>query len=1320
MENALGAVGEAQASAVQHMAMQQLMPGMGLASCGVPVICCEVEEEEEDTTATGRFLRLCVHHGKNLPKVACFAEVVFDTGKASEVRERSAPVGACFCPTWDLQVEHSLRRKLPSVEVLIKTSGCIPRQVAHGWLVPVENGSEVQVVELELGTSTGFCEEEVQKVVVAYQLVNSGDLRLDLARAADLGTAGVQQSKFRLQALVRGVQFKHSLNAGEEVRLRVYTMHSSGLTEDKEIRRSVDAEAKSVKKFEFGDSAKGDEEMLWELVASEVSLGRYDLVVEAYLRPEGTEAEVVGVWSEPLNQLYDTIQSRQLKLLFRAHLRKGLRHTGYLELMLDLHRVSDAPHQTPLIAQNRKAVLQARKGRREEGDEQFYVHVAALGLQVPCPYLKVISAGDSGATDEFEADESKKRCGEWVKSLPVKTTSSNSQVRLELWADSSETLLLGQTLIFDGFPDRPPCWRHLFGAAELAREPEAAEKMARGRLEPSTHRASLHVTFSRFSGKLPEKLSEMRNTQTPVQLTVRFYRALYLDRYAGSRVQVRVQLAGCMAGESKDVLAFDAKVDERGVARFSESGAHGKTNAWVEKSSSLLSIPQDVSSAYFYIVRQGEEGYAPEVYGKIPLSFSKAKVDWVEARCDASAAEAPRWAEVQGMVLGSAHVTRVQEAEPKESSAEEVPGVEVYCHLDFLAARCLPSADEDNLVDPCYEVRVEDQSLQLKSPVRRTLNPTFLHRLLIGPIRLPEVKVADGKLSEEQPVSLPPVHIRITDKDEGFMGSTSYTPLGQAFLVDPKILDGEAKHAEGGGLVLDVNQSHRAFWYALGDNKHIPFDHVLDPAWVSRPRILAAAGYSCTASTVTRAQQDERQADPQICRIYTEHSLKYDITVDVLGVRELQNYGTKLELALTPFWSTEGSKKAKKIYIGLDHSNTGKGRAESPGASEFRQRMEPLINWAAKDAIETPPVLDEDAAGADNSSDSEEEDNSGEWRPLKLKTSQSRGWRVSVSNYSAPIIPYLQVSFHKQLPKTEAPKDPSAQAEAAADRAKPLLAPFVLLPDLVFSVKDEFSGDDLGSVCVMLPVNHRHLSVAKQMSEALRLCSVKEQTVPQDSEQLALVKGEVVEVLHRDISGWSFGRQVLPDGGLKEGWFPDWASERLFSDELWVEQSVREFQSLEDRLRCLPRIPPQPDHGSVYDIYVDVFAAASGELMWNEDFHVDKSLTQQHLFTIQGKDDTPVLQYFNPADWMLGDRRSADECAGLRSFDARVSGTMQFGVLAQVVGACLRNRWPGARGHAAVLVQTLFEVLVMGGACLRDRWPPARQHAVWVLVMAGS
>ena len=39
----------------------------------------------------------------------------------------------------------------------------------------------------------------------------------------------------------------------------------------------------------------------------------------------------------------------------------------------------------------------------------------------------------------------------------------------------------------------------------------------------------------------------------------------------------------------------------------------------------------------------------------------------------------------------------------------------------------------------------------------------------------------------------------------------------------------------------------------------------------------------------------------------------------------------------------------------------------------------------------------------------------------------------------------------------------------------------------------------------------------------------------QDSEQLALVKGEVVEVLHRDISGWSFGRQVLPDGALKDG-----------------------------------------------------------------------------------------------------------------------------------------------------------------------------------------
>ena len=61
----------------------------------------------------------------------------------------------------------------------------------------------------------------------------------------------------------------------------------------------------------------------------------------------------------------------------------------------------------------------------------------------------------------------------------------------------------------------------------------------------------------------------------------------------------------------------------------------------------------------------------------------------------------------------------------------------VYCHIDILCARALPAADDDNLADPCYELRVEDQTFKLGEPAVRTLNPTFLHRLVLGPVPLP-------------------------------------------------------------------------------------------------------------------------------------------------------------------------------------------------------------------------------------------------------------------------------------------------------------------------------------------------------------------------------------------------------------------------------------------------------------------------------------------------------------------------------------------------------------------------------------------------------
>ena len=43
--------------------------------------------------------------------------------------------------------------------------------------------------------------------------------------------------------------------------------------------------------------------------------------------------------------------------------------------------------------------------------------------------------------------------------------------------------------------------------------------------------------------------------------------------------------------------------------------------------------------------------------------------------------------------------------------------------------------------------------------------------------------------------------------------------------------------------------------------------------------------------------------------------------------------------------------------------------------------------------------------------------------------------------------------------------------------------------------------------------------------------------------------GDHIEVLHRDVSGWSYGR--LEDGSKEEGWFPDWVTH---GKDFWVSR----------------------------------------------------------------------------------------------------------------------------------------------------------------------
>jgi len=324
----------------------------------------------------------------------------------------------------------------------------------------------------------------------------------------------------------------------------------------------------------------------WIFVENEVGLDNYDLIIELWHAPLGESAAKLGEWKESVSELYDSIQNSSLQLHFEALLMSGKRSAGDVEVVLDVY-APGARHSPPL---EKKSKLPSRRGKREmEKEDTFYLHVAAIGIveEESAPCLKVISASKSTSCAFTVPTDTVKTVGAWSESFAVTTTPEKSSIHLELW--SSDSQFLGQAAVFEAFAERPPCWRHIYGAAK-GQKNEEAEEMARGRggRSPSTFHASLFVMFSRFSGKIPNLIDKMHQSRKDVKLTVRLYRALYLDKYAGQKIQVLIKV---MPGTTdSNMITFQARVDSSGVARF-ESPAAGKP-AWVQ-SYKTLRLPED-------------------------------------------------------------------------------------------------------------------------------------------------------------------------------------------------------------------------------------------------------------------------------------------------------------------------------------------------------------------------------------------------------------------------------------------------------------------------------------------------------------------------------------------------------------------------------------------------------------------------------------------------------------------------------------------------------------------------------------------------------
>lgn len=610
--------------------------------------------------------------------------------------------------------------------------------------------------------------------------------------------------------------------------------------------------------------------------------------------------------------------------------------------------------------------------------------------------------------------------------------------------------------------------------------------------------------------------------------------------------------------------------------------------------------------------------------------------------------------------------------------------VQMWCHIDMLAARCLPTADPDGLGDVCYEIEVGEEGGLFDAERIRSLNPTFLHRLVIGPLWVevkPQVKFdQDGLKDNGKPLEpkdlldLPPIVVRMLDWDDG----DKYELMGRAVVPNPDFLDRRGvvsveQDVTGGSVkVLDVNRAHSPAWYSLefeGQTRFIRSNAgaTCDESWQNRPRLLLAAGYSFCPRWKTEKDERISWEKPSgkkctMARIRSEEKVSYNITLDVLGLRHMGNTENPLddgmELHISSYWSSSTNPKLR-LKDGINRASSdrtfrGKGSVQQQ-EPDFVKCLEGLVKFQAEslDREESVSVFSprSDFDG-DKSMRSSKSMLSSHSRLEEASALESRGalvvdagsvvgWRAKLPQYTIPVIPYLQQNrddfqmafMTEEGEAPDPPVEPGSDATTLAVKKRNRQhisgsdSPFVLLPDIIFQLLD--GQRDHGTLCVHLPAKYGLLRQAERsvIRKAIRTRMILQKWNKEGPDYLKLECGDMVEVFQHDIkTGWAHGKKVKSSKGKPvegegdEGWFPDWAVDPA-SDKSWVELAAEEFSNLDEELRTLERLDVLADAPDACDFYVDIFASKAGKIKWNPKLQLGRCLLTQHLFSITSEDE---------------------------------------------------------------------------------------------------
>eukprot|EP00930_Biecheleria_cincta_P034844 TRINITY_DN24022_c0_g3_i1.p1 TRINITY_DN24022_c0_g3~~TRINITY_DN24022_c0_g3_i1.p1 ORF type:complete len:2478 (-),score=472.10 TRINITY_DN24022_c0_g3_i1:96-7529(-) len=650
----------------------------------------------------------------------------------------------------------------------------------------------------------------------------------------------------------------------------------------------------------------------------------------------------------------------------------------------------------------------------------------------------------------------------------------------------------------------------------------------------------------------------------------------------------------------------------------------------------------------------------------------------------------------RNMCCGTTSLIQASLGEPEDTKcmyvAQETLKT-VYCHLDVLAARELPSMDSDGLVDPAYSIDVLDQSLLYPEGTMKSLSPSFMHRVCI-PITLEVEPGRDPNFPlMASTIPFPPIVFKMLDRDDrktmGFTTGEEFEEVGTVVIKhagircastqkwifpllgydEEKVVPGPtgAKFAQSKMDSVDVNSAHVAMWHALDKPAKAPFDNSeigVDASWAKRPRVLIAANYSlqeklaprCLGERLPKAKHSG-DGSATIHMLATQETASFQIECALLGLRNLPDSLVDAKFYVSSFW--EGAPM--ELAIGSNASgpmqrnhNFMADEGENESWKQFADGVKSLVRFQDDDNNDvqdaTVPVVN---------------------------LNDVCGIKIKAPIYRVPVLPYLQQDIIK-----------SGRWVFKGGGN-----------EMILEIHHEY-GSSIFQVGKVDTLAHAE-TVNKKVSGYLDIKNHKVKfvleekdwngTLSNQGKSLRLTSGELTFdgtwqeddpwvllpaltfQLKNCVTGADYGVLTVgmnayrqpkqpPSSGMKRT-----QSGTLVEDDgSWLQLCIREFNALPRELRewTAPARPNDPKNttrtGTIqalkglrttedaYECFVDVYASGAGWMQFDENNFIGKVLTDHCLFSIFKSSDEEddkwtqaetFTQFLNPCDYMAGDSR---------------------------------------------------------------------------------